>query len=320
MPGPGDTVMHAEVKIGDSILMLSDEFPDWGQLGPISRGGTTCTMMLYVEDCDAAFQRAVDAGCTATQQPKDEFWGDRFAKVTDPFGHQWAFATHVEDVSPEEMAEADGRDDAEGLAEAGEGGGRGSLPAPRLSGEEVSPKGETAPETETRPPPGPFRFDLDRDERLALVAAARARAGRPGTRGCASSGAIHPEGGRHETHRPPPRPAPRRDAPVHRLRLGLPRVARRPEGRHRPARRHGPRRRRLCGHSGRPEGPATQGPVAVRVEKEGFASREVIVGWHRSGAVWTNIVGVTAGGSRRDGPQHGVHQLGRAASGDQRRD
>ncbi len=104
MPGPGGSVMHAEVKIGDSILMLSDEFPDWGQLGPISRGGTTCTMMLYVEDCDAAFQRAVDAGCAATQEPKDEFWGDRFAKVTDPFGHQWAFATHVEDVSPEEMA------------------------------------------------------------------------------------------------------------------------------------------------------------------------------------------------------------------------
>ena len=104
MPGPGGSVMHAEVKIGDSILMLSDEFPDWGQLGPVSRGGTTCTMMLYVLDCDASFQRAVDAGCTPTSPPKDEFWGDRFAKVTDPFGHQWAFATHIEDVSPEEMA------------------------------------------------------------------------------------------------------------------------------------------------------------------------------------------------------------------------
>ena len=103
MPGPGDMVMHAEVKIGTSIVMLSDEFPDFGQLGPASRGGTTCTMMLYVPDCDAAYKRAVDAGCTSTQEPKDEFWGDRFAKVTDPFGHQWAFATHVEDVSPEEM-------------------------------------------------------------------------------------------------------------------------------------------------------------------------------------------------------------------------
>lgn len=103
MPGPGGSVMHAEVRIGDSMLMLSDEFPDWGQLGPLARGGSTCTMMLYVEDCDAAFQRAVEAGCTVTMPPTDEFWGDRFAKVTDPFGHQWAISTHVEDVTPEEM-------------------------------------------------------------------------------------------------------------------------------------------------------------------------------------------------------------------------
>ena len=103
MPGPGGSVMHAEVKIGDSMLMLSDEFPDWGQLGPVSRGGSTCTMMLYVPDCDATFKRAVDAGAQGTQAPKDEFWGDRFAKVTDPFGHQWGILTHVEDVTPEEM-------------------------------------------------------------------------------------------------------------------------------------------------------------------------------------------------------------------------
>lgn len=103
MPGPGGSVMHAEVRIGDSMLMLSDEFPDWGQLGPLARGGSTCTIMLYVEDCDATFQRAVAAGCTATMPPTDEFWGDRFAKVTDPFGHQWAISTHVEDVTPEEM-------------------------------------------------------------------------------------------------------------------------------------------------------------------------------------------------------------------------
>ena len=103
MPGPGGSVMHAEVRIGDSMLMLSDEFPDWGQLGPLARGGSTCTIMLYVEDCDATFQRAVAAGCTVTMPPTDEFWGDRFAKVTDPFGHQWAISTHVEDVTPEEM-------------------------------------------------------------------------------------------------------------------------------------------------------------------------------------------------------------------------
>ena len=103
MPGPGGSVMHGEVRIGDSMLMLSDEFPDWGQLGPVSRGGATGSVMLYVEDCDAAFLRAVDAGCTPKMPPTDEFWGDRFAKVADPFGHEWAIATHVEDVSPEEM-------------------------------------------------------------------------------------------------------------------------------------------------------------------------------------------------------------------------
>jgi uncharacterized glyoxalase superfamily protein PhnB len=103
MPGPGGTVMHGEVRIGDSMLMLSDEFPDWGALGPVSRGGATASIMLYVDDCDAAFRRAVDAGCVAKMPPTDEFWGDRFAKVTDPFGHEWAIATHVEDVTPEEM-------------------------------------------------------------------------------------------------------------------------------------------------------------------------------------------------------------------------
>ncbi len=103
MPGPDGMVMHAEVKIGDSMLMLSDEFPDMGQLSPTSRGGSTSTMMLYVPDCDTAFKKAVDAGCKGTQPPKDEFWGDRFAKVTDPFGHQWAISTHVEDVSDDEM-------------------------------------------------------------------------------------------------------------------------------------------------------------------------------------------------------------------------
>ncbi len=105
LPGPDGSFMHAEVKIGDSILMLSDEFPDWGQLGPIARGGVD----LHDHALRPGLRRLVPAGRrrrgrTATQPPKDEFWGDRFAKVTDPFGHQWAFATHIEDVSPEEMA------------------------------------------------------------------------------------------------------------------------------------------------------------------------------------------------------------------------
>jgi PhnB protein len=105
MPGPGGSVMHAEMKIGDSVIMLSDEFPDWGQLGPASRGGTTVSIFLYVPDVDASFKRAVDAGCKECMPPTDQFWGDRFAKVSDPFGHEWAMATHVEDVSPEQMKE-----------------------------------------------------------------------------------------------------------------------------------------------------------------------------------------------------------------------
>jgi len=103
MPGPGGVVMHAEMQIGDSMIMLSDEFPDWGQLGPVSRGGTTFSLFLYVPDVDATFKRAVDAGCKQSMPPTDQFWGDRFAKVSDPFGHEWVMATHVEDVSPEEM-------------------------------------------------------------------------------------------------------------------------------------------------------------------------------------------------------------------------
>ena len=103
MPGPGGVVMHAEMQIGDSMIMLSDEFPDRGQLGPVSRGGTTFSLFLYVPDVDATFKRAVDAGCKQSMPPTDQFWGDRFARVSDPFGHEWAMATHAEDVSPEEM-------------------------------------------------------------------------------------------------------------------------------------------------------------------------------------------------------------------------
>ncbi len=103
MPGPGGSVMHAEMKLGDSMIMLSDEFSEWGQLGPLSRGGTTFSVFLYVPDVDATFRNAVDAGCKVCMPPADQFWGDRFAKVSDPFGHEWAMATHVEDVTPEEM-------------------------------------------------------------------------------------------------------------------------------------------------------------------------------------------------------------------------
>lgn len=103
MPGPDGQVMHAEVRIGNSMLMLSDENPDQGALSPDTIGGTATSIMIYTEDVDATFKAAVAAGATAVVPPTDMFWGDRMAQVTDPFGHKWAIATHTEDVSPEEM-------------------------------------------------------------------------------------------------------------------------------------------------------------------------------------------------------------------------
>jgi len=104
MTGPdGKSVMHAEVRIGDSNVMLSDEFPQMGSRSPETLGGTTGSLFLYVPDVDAAFQRAVDAGAKAVMPPADMFWGDRFGKLVDPFGHEWGMATHKEDLSPEEI-------------------------------------------------------------------------------------------------------------------------------------------------------------------------------------------------------------------------
>jgi PhnB protein len=105
MPGPGDTIAHAELEIGDSVLMLSDPFPQSTVKPPKQLGGTTVGIFLYVEDVDEVVQQAVDAGAIVTMPVEDQFWGDRFGVVADPFGHQWMIATHVEDVSPEEMAE-----------------------------------------------------------------------------------------------------------------------------------------------------------------------------------------------------------------------
>ena len=105
MPGPGGKLMHAEFTIGDSVVMMSDEFtnmPDTPR-SPQTLGGATGSLMLYVPDVDAAFKRATDAGCKALMPPSDMFWGDRFGKVMDPFGHHWGLATHKEDVSPAEM-------------------------------------------------------------------------------------------------------------------------------------------------------------------------------------------------------------------------
>jgi len=104
MPGPGGKLMHAELKIGDSLVMLSDEFPGMSSCkAPTTLGGTTGSIFLYVPDVDRAFARAVSAGCKVLAPLVDMFWGDRFGKLEDPFGNQWSMATHKEDVSPAEI-------------------------------------------------------------------------------------------------------------------------------------------------------------------------------------------------------------------------
>jgi PhnB protein len=104
MPGPGGVVMHAELKIGDSIVMLGEESPQMGTSAPPTIGGSPVTLMVYLNDVDTSFARAAQAGCTVEMPPTDMFWGDRYGKLKDPFGHHWSLATHKEDVSPEDMA------------------------------------------------------------------------------------------------------------------------------------------------------------------------------------------------------------------------
>ena len=101
----GDKIGHAELKIGDTRFMLNDEFPDMGNLSPKSRGGTTFGLIIYTDDADSAFQRAIDAGGKQTMPVENHFWGDRMGSLTDPFGHKWSIATHVEDVPPEQYEE-----------------------------------------------------------------------------------------------------------------------------------------------------------------------------------------------------------------------
>ncbi len=103
MVGPGGSVMHAELEIGDSVVMLSDPFPQSSTKPPKELGGTSVSIMTYVEDTDSVYKQAIDAGATSLMEPDDMFWGDRFGSVQDPFGHSWTIATHIEDVSPEEM-------------------------------------------------------------------------------------------------------------------------------------------------------------------------------------------------------------------------
>lgn len=106
LPGPKGRLMHAMIRIGDSPLMLVDEAPEWGMLGPISLKGSPVTIHLYVEDVDAFVARAVGAGAKITMPLADMFWGDRYCQLEDPFGHRWSVATHIRDTSPAEMQEA----------------------------------------------------------------------------------------------------------------------------------------------------------------------------------------------------------------------
>ena len=106
VPGPNGKLMHAMIRIGDSAVMLVDEFPDWGTFGPKSLKGSPVTIHLYVEDVNASFERAVGSGAKVKMPLEDMFWGDRYGVLEDPFGHYWSMATHVRDVSPEELQQA----------------------------------------------------------------------------------------------------------------------------------------------------------------------------------------------------------------------
>ena len=105
IPGPEGTIGHAEIKIGDSPVMLADEFPDMGYKSPTALGGSPVSLMIYVEDVDAVFARSIAAGAKQDRAVEDKFYGDRAGSLSDPFGHIWHIATHKEDVSDEEMRE-----------------------------------------------------------------------------------------------------------------------------------------------------------------------------------------------------------------------
>lgn len=105
LPGPGGKIMHAELKIGDSMLMMCEACPEMGAKSPSEMGGSPVTLHLYVRDTDAAMKKAADAGATITMPASDAFWGDRYGRLTDPFGHAWSIATHMEDLTPEEVGQ-----------------------------------------------------------------------------------------------------------------------------------------------------------------------------------------------------------------------
>ena len=104
MPGPGGKVGHAELTLGDSMIMLADEHPDMGHRAPHAYGGSAVSLLVYVPDVDATVKTAIAAGAKVVRPVENQFYGDRMGAIEDPFGHQWSVATHVEDVPPEEMA------------------------------------------------------------------------------------------------------------------------------------------------------------------------------------------------------------------------
>ena len=106
LPTPDGKLMHAEFRIGNSIVMLGEECPDWGVVGPETLGGSPVSLNIYVEDCDAVFNRAVEAGAAVKMPVADMFWGDRYGKVTDPFGHSWGILTHIKDLTEDEVKAA----------------------------------------------------------------------------------------------------------------------------------------------------------------------------------------------------------------------
>lgn len=106
MEGPNGSIMHAEIRIGDSIVMLGEESEQWGTRSPLSTNGNPSSLHIYVADADAAFERAIEAGATVRYPLEDTFWGDRYGKVRDPFGHEWGIATHVKDLSEAEVMQA----------------------------------------------------------------------------------------------------------------------------------------------------------------------------------------------------------------------
>jgi PhnB protein len=109
MPGPGGRIGHAELGIGDSVIMLADEFPEMGVLGPKSVGGTPVAIHVYVDDVDATFEKALGAGAKTLRPVEDKFYGDRGGEFEDPFGHRWSIASHIEDLTPEEMEQRMGQ-------------------------------------------------------------------------------------------------------------------------------------------------------------------------------------------------------------------